>query len=62
MASLPLPQFELTLEHWTFKHVGFGLGYYFNRLDVTKDSARDFAITGVNLEQSGVQAFVRFNT
>ena len=54
--------FEVSLEHWTFKHVGFGVGYYFNRLDVTRDRVEVFAIDALELEQSGIQAYVRFNT
>jgi len=51
----------VTLEHWTFKHVGFGVGYYFNDLDVTREDARSLAIAGIRFKKTGIQAYVRLN-
>ncbi len=51
----------MNLEHWTFKHVGFGAGYYFNSLDVTKGNVKGIAIAGIEMEQDGAQVYVRLN-
>ena len=53
--------YEVTLEHWTFEHVGFGVGYYFNKLDVTKTEARGLAIAGIQFKKTGAHAYVRVN-
>jgi len=54
--------YEVTLEHWTFKHVGFGVGYYFNKLEVTKENlVRDLGIAGIQSKKTGVYAYVRAN-
>jgi len=53
--------FEVSLEHWTFKHLGFGVSYYFNKLDVKKSFASDFALVGLELEQKGVQGYIHVN-
>jgi len=52
---------EVTLEHWTFKHVGFGVGYYLNDLDVQRENVDEFSINGLDMRQSGVQAYVRLS-
>ena len=53
--------FELNLEHWTFKHVGFGVGYYSYSLDVTKNNVRGIRISGIDMEQDGFQGYLRLN-
>ena len=53
--------YEVTLEHWTFKHVGFGVGYYFNDLDVTKNDVANFGIATIRFKKTGYQAYVRVN-
>ena len=54
---------EAMIEHRTFKHVGFGLGFYFSNLDVGADvRGAGVVFADLSLEQNGLSFFVRFNT
>ena len=39
--------------------MGFGAGFYFNRIDVVNSRFKTFAIAALELEQRGVQTYLR---
>ena len=53
---------EALIEHRTFNHVGFGVGFYFNDLEATRETLRGAVLTDVGIEATGIALFVRFNT
>ncbi len=52
---------EAKIEHHTFEHVGFGLGFFLSDLDVQADLARGVVLADFSQEQNGIAVFVRFN-
>lgn len=56
-----LVTFEATLEHRTFRHVGFGIGFYLGDLDASLEPTTDLTVVGLKRKQSGFQLFLRIS-
>ncbi len=50
---------ELSLEHRTFKHLGFGAAFYASVIDVDKNILNDAAIAQLRMERDGVLVMIR---
>lgn len=50
---------EASLEHRTFKHLGFGVAYYSSSIDVEKDVLNDAAIANLRVDRQGLLAMIR---